>query len=116
MRNILELAASDEPDAGDHLRQVFLWKHERDMTAAKALAGVGASLFIGLLVASSQTKINASKTQLIFDYGSATLLILLGVLRFSVGASLHQRYLASLHLLRTAQNIRSFLARYEEAK
>jgi len=112
VRNVMELAGSDEA-AGEHLKQIFLWRHDRAVTSARAVAGFGGTLAIALTLGAFQTDIKVNAILVLGYVVSFAFLIAGWVLFYSIGA-LQQEYLSSLHLLDDLRKIRTFLRLYGE--
>jgi|ERR1035441_6426438 hypothetical protein len=56
VRDLLDLVVSDVDNLHEKLSQLYLWKYDYAMTAAKATTAAGASFLVGLFIALLQAK------------------------------------------------------------
>ncbi len=113
---MLQLASVSGEKGDDHLKQLYVWRHDRASTTAKAFAGLGASLTVALVAALLQARLTAPWWQSALGFVGAGLLLGVGSYRYWLLNRSSTDYVAALSLLRRAEQIRPFLTRYEEVQ
>jgi hypothetical protein len=113
----MSLVAADPVRAAEHLSKVYEWRYSEQLTAAKAL--VAAALAIGLApvvpILQPDTSAPISMPGVFALYGSALVLVVVGVVQYFRSRRIHNEYLAAQTLLGRLVEIRPFLRLYEES-
>ena len=114
LKDLIDLVASDTPEAEVRIEKMFDWHFHRDMTITKWVLGAAASLIVAVLVAFSKAELNLEWWQIsiitIFALSTSTY----GIFRIVKMRSLHRQFVATLKLYSEFKRIDTFIRRYRE--
>lgn len=113
VRQLLDLATAEVPDASEHLKKAFEWHFERSMTGVKLLFGVAGSLLVALIAAALKEHIEVTWWQLAILGASALIFASMGIWRFQATRAVYRQYFAALQLLRELESLAPLLRLYQ---
>lgn len=113
VRQLLDLATAEVPDASEHLKKAFEWHFERSMTGVKLLFGVAGSLLVALIAAALKEHIEVTWWQLAILGASALIFASMGIWRFQATRAVYRQYFAALQLLRELEALAPLLRLYQ---
>jgi hypothetical protein len=113
VKQLLELATADVPDAASHLKQAFEWHFERSMTGVKLLFGVAGSLLVALIAAALKEHIEVAWWELAIIGASTIVFTVVGYMRFQATRGVYRQYFAALQLLRELDDLAPLLRLYQ---
>ena len=114
IRDIIDLVASEVPNAESRIEKMFDWHFQRDMTITKWVLGAAASLSVAVLVAFSKAELNLSLWQIIIVAACALASSTYGIYRIVRIRSLHRQFVSTLKLHSEFSRIRPFIRPYRE--
>jgi len=112
LRNLLDLASADLENAHEELSQIYKWKFEHQITAAKASVAAGASLAVAITVALFQAKVTVTHALVAAGYAGAGVVIVLGIIQYYRVRVLYQQFISAHFLLSEVTKLKPFLQRY----
>src|SRR6266567_7229507 len=116
VRDLLDLVVSDVADPHEKLSQLYLWKYDYAMTAAKATTAAGATFLVGLILALMQVKPHLTSRIIIAGFVGAGVLILVGILQYIRLRIIYKQFVAAHYLLSEVVKMREFLQLFRSDK
>ena len=107
--DVLRLARSDLEDASGQLDKMFDWRYDRATTTAKAMVGLGASIFLAVLAAVYQHNSKSSWTPVYWGAGGAAAVLVFGMIMYGRLRRIYREYVVAHELLASALRVRPFL-------
>jgi len=112
VRDLLDLVGSDVDNPQEKLSQLYLWKYDYAMTAAKATTAAGASFLVGLFIALLQAKPHLATTEVVTGFIGAGVLIIIGIFQYIRLRAVSRQFIAAHYLLSEVVRMRPFLQLY----
>lgn len=112
--NLVALVALAREKPEDHLKQIYIWKYDRQANAARALVALGASLVVAFIAALLANKVNLG-WPFFSGFVGALFILWLGFLRHAALTAITREYVAALGVIGTAEKMQNFVEQYEEA-
>jgi len=115
LAQLIELVEADVADAGTRIQQVFEWHHNRDLSIAKWVFGISASLMIAVIVAffrgdTTNTGCNViSEQELLMAFSFAAITAAYGIYMVIRLRRLNKAFIAALKLYSQFYSIREFI-------
>jgi len=112
IRDLFDLIVSEVDDPHEKLSQLYLWKYDYAMSAAKATTAAGASFLVGLILAILEAKPHLGARDVIIGFVGSGLIIIVGIFQYMRLRSIYKQYVAAHYLLSEVARMRKFLQLY----
>lgn len=109
LRDLMNLASSDVPEAEERLEKMYEWYFDKQMAVAKLYLGAAGSILAAIVVGVLQDKIDTSLWSLGGLIVLAAITASYGLLLFSRLRRIHGAFIDSLVLYRTFAEVSDFL-------
>ncbi len=113
IKEIVDLVASDVPDIDSRIQRIFEWHYDTQLTIAKWILGLAASLAGGLLLAffKESGEIEMSSYWML---SVPVIIFIFGWIRLKNLNTVHKQYVSALKLSNSFQKIKTFVKRYRQ--
>lgn len=112
MKELVDLAVSEIPEPESRIQKMFEWNFERDMTLARSLVGVAASIFVAIAVALFRNEIQLAWWWVLIVITSAMVVFAVGLYRFRQVRNVHKQFVSALKLHQELHQVAPFLKAY----
>ena len=112
VRDLLDLVVSEVDDPHQKLSQLYLWKYDHAMTAAKSITAAGITFLIGLVLAVLQAKSNIADSEVIAGFIGAGVIVIIGIIQYVRLRVIYKQFVAAHYLLSEVARMRPFLQLY----